>query len=256
MDPIRVFLADDSSDLCQIIKAEISRRKDMELVGIAGNGEEALRGIVETTPDVVILDLIMPLMDGIGVLEKLRDLHLPNQPKVVVLTALGEESLTRQVLNLGANYYIIKPFEVEMLLTRVWQVAYEPGRYRSIAEAKFRAQNLEGIVTDLLRQMGVPQHYKGFLYLREAIMMVVEDDSLLHGVMANLYPSIAKRYGITVPKVERSVRHAIEYAWINGNLDRLYEIFGSTVNDIRAKPTNVSFIAQVSDMIRVSLLAG
>ncbi len=257
---IRVFVADDSADLCQMIKAEIVNRRDMELVGMAANGEEALQGIIAASPHVVILDLIMPMMDGIGVLEKLNELfpndQLNNRPKVIILTALGEESLTRQVLNLGANYYIIKPFEIGMLLTRVWQVAHEPGKYRSLAEAQLRTQNIEGIVTDLLRQMGIPQHFKGFLYLREAIVMVVGDDRLLQGVMTHLYALIAERYKITVSQVERSVRHSIDYAWNNGDLDLLYEIFGSTVNEYRAKPTNVSFIAQVSDMIRVSLLAG
>lgn len=251
-EPIRVLMADDSGELCGLVSQAIKRRRDMELVGAARTGREALRLLSELHPDVLLLDLIMPELDGIGVLEELGRRPPAKRPKIIVFSAVGAESLANQVLALGADYYIIKPFQPDMLCTRIWQVVHEPGRIPSPSGQVPPPPSLVEAVTRLLRELNVPAEFKGHAYLREAVLLVLQDERNLAEVTKRLYPEIGRRFGASAAIVERNLRHVIEHTWTYGNLEALYAMFGSTVRANTGKPTNSSFIARIADLVRLS----
>jgi two-component system, response regulator, stage 0 sporulation protein A len=271
--PIRVLLADDNREFVEIVKEFIERQEDMNLVGVAYHGNEALELISREEPHVVLLDIIMPHLDGLGVLEKLQNLN--QRPKIIILTAFGQESMTQRAVNLGANYYILKPFDLETLGKRIRQL--QDDFPDTIGTAQFSnstplaaknltnnqitnsvnpptSKNLEVEVTRMIHQMGVPAHVKGYQYLRDAIVSVVVDVSLLGAVTKELYPMIAEKYQTTPSRVERAIRHAIELAWDRGNVDFMNRFFGYTINIDRGKPTNSEFVAMVADKLRMSIM--
>ena len=277
--PIRVLLADDNREFVEIVKEFIERQEDMSLVGVAYNGNEALELIFREEPHVVLLDIIMPHLDGLGVLEKLQ--NAVQRPKIIVLTAFGQESMTQRAVSLGANYYILKPFELETLGKRIRQLQDDftdafsgtspmgnsiiNGKNNNSSSSVSNSQisngilppttkNLEVEVTRMIHQMGVPAHVKGYQYLRDAIVSVVLNISLLGAVTKELYPMIAAKYQTTPSRVERAIRHAIELAWDRGNIDFMNRFFGYTINVDRGKPTNSEFIAMVADKLRMSML--
>jgi two-component system response regulator (stage 0 sporulation protein A) len=272
--PIRVLLADDNREFVEIVKAFIERQDDMSLVGVAYHGNEALELISREEPHVVLLDIIMPHLDGLGVLEKLQNVSL--RPKIIILTAFGQESMTQRAVNLGANYYILKPFDLDTLGKRIRQLQDDFSDTMSAAQianpgingqntlsnsAQFSSgiltpptKNLEVEVTRMIHQMGVPAHVKGYQYLRDAIVSVVLNVSLLGAVTKELYPMIAVKYQTTPSRVERAIRHAIELAWDRGNVEFMNRFFGYTINVDRGKPTNSEFVAMVADKLRMSIM--
>lgn len=270
--PIRVLLADDNREFVEIVKEYIERQEDMSLVGVAYHGNEALELIYREEPHVVILDIIMPHLDGLGVLEKLQ--NAPQRPRVIILSAFGQETMTQRAVNLGADYYILKPFDLDTLGKRIRQLQGDfsdmpngaslnhvvaSGKSSSNAPAGNgtmppTTKNLEVEVTRMIHQMGVPAHVKGYQYLRDAIVSVVQDVSLLGAVTKELYPMIADKYQTTPSRVERAIRHAIELAWDRGNVDFMNRFFGYTINVDRGKPTNSEFIAMVADKLRMSTM--
>lgn len=282
--PIRVLVADDNREFVEIVKEFIERQEDMELVGVAYNGNEALDLILREEPQVVLLDIIMPHLDGLGVLEKLQ--NAPTRPKIIILTAFGQESMTQRAVNLGANYYILKPFDLDILGKRIRQLqddfsnSINTTQTNSGQTVKYNAnttsssssssslsppqnyngvlppttKNLEVEVTRMIHQMGVPAHVKGYQYLRDAIVSVVLEVSLLGAVTKELYPMIAVKYQTTPSRVERAIRHAIELAWDRGNVDFMNRFFGYTINVDRGKPTNSEFVAMVADKLRMSMM--
>lgn len=245
---IGVLIADDNRDFCELLKEFIAQQEDFNLTGIAYNGIDALQMIRETKPDVVVLDIIMPHLDGIGVLEKLVSSN-GNKPRIIMLTAFGQESVTQRAVELGADYYILKPFDFNVLATRVRQLAEGVNVSQYIAPAK--PKNMDVAVTNIIHEMGVPAHIKGYHYLRDAILMVIGEISLLGAVTKELYPTIALKYQTTPSRVERAIRHAIELAWDRGNVEMMTSYFGYTINLDRGKPTNSEFIAMVSDKLRI-----
>lgn len=257
---IRVLIGDDNREFCDLLRAYVEGQSDLELVGVAHNGTEVLEAIARTHPDVLILDIIMPHLDGIGVLEKLNVMTNVTRPKVIVLTAFGQENITQKVLEMGADYYVLKPFSLDVLGTRVRQLASNglsgqttsPGTTvsnESVAQA--RTISLDSEVTSIMREIGIPAHIKGFRYLREAILMVVGRIELLGHVTRELYPTIARTHETTSSRVERAIRHAIELAWSRGSSETINNLFGHTVNRDRGKPTNSEFIAMVADRLRM-----
>lgn len=246
---IRLLIADDNRDFCELLKEFFAQQEDLGLVGIAYNGLEALQLIKETNPDVVVLDIIMPHLDGIGVLEKLVSDLSGSKPKIIMLTAFGQESVTQRAVELGADYYILKPFDFNVLATRIRQLADGVNVSQYITPAK--SKNLDISVTNIIHEMGVPAHIKGYHYLRDAILMVIEDVGLLGAVTKELYPMIAQKFQTTPSRVERAIRHAIELAWDRGNVEMMAKFFGYTINLERGKPTNSEFIAMVADKLRI-----
>ncbi len=251
-DSIKVLIADDNKEFCEVLEGYFNDQQDFILAGIAHNGQETLQLIQEREPDIVILDIVMPHLDGIGVLEELQDLDYDYRPKIVMLTALGQESMTLRSVELGADYYIVKPFDLEVLANRLRQLVDGqslPTGPSQIVNCSGRNMDVE--VTKIIHQMGVPAHIKGYQYLREGILMVIDDVSLLGAVTKEMYPMIAKKYMTTPSRVERAIRHAIELAWDRGNVEMMNKFFGYTINVERGKPTNSEFIAMVADKLRI-----
>jgi len=207
----------------------------------------------QTSPDVIVLDIIMPHLDGIGVLERLRQMELEKKPKVIMLTAFGQENITQKAVELGADYYVLKPFNLNVLLQRIRQVAVEEGERPRAGPP--RGRNLDLEVTNIIHEIGIPAHIKGYLYLRDAIIMVINRVDLLGAITKELYPAIAEKYDTTSSRVERAIRHAIEVAWNRGNVDMIDSLFGHTVSQERGKPTNSEFIAMVADRLRMQMKA-
>lgn len=239
----------------------------MVVTGVAYNGEEVLQFLEQTraVPDVLILDIIMPHLDGLGVLERLRSMNLSPQPKIIMLTAFGQESITQRAVQLGASYYILKPFDMDILANRIRQlagVASNPsvgssnaGSYMTSSKSNVvqlgKTKNLDANITSIIHEIGVPAHIKGYQYLREAITMVYNNIEILGSITKTLYPAIAEKYKTTPSRVERAIRHAIEVAWTRGNIDSISRLFGYTINISKSKPTNSEFIAMVADKLRI-----
>lgn len=250
-DRIKTLIADDNRDFCEILKDYFMEQDDFQLCGVAYNGVEALDLIEKLEPDILVLDIIMPHLDGIGVLEKLDYMSISHKPKVIILTALGQESMTQRAVELGADYYVLKPFDLEVLGNRIRQLA--KGQATSTtSHLPPKAKNLDVEVTNIIHQMGVPAHIKGYQYLRDAILLVIDEVNLLGAITKELYPMIAQKYNTTASRVERAIRHAIELAWDRGNVEMMNKFFGYTINVERGKPTNSEFIAMVADKLRIS----
>lgn len=260
LQKIDVLLADDNREFTALLSEYISEQDDMNVVGVAYNGDEVLRFIEQQkkAPDVLILDIIMPHLDGLGVLEKLREMNLSPQPKIIMLTAFGQENITQKAVQLGASYYILKPFDMEVLTNRIRQLlSNNQSSVMSSSSSKTnvvpinKGKNLDANITSIIHEIGVPAHIKGYQYLREAITMVYNNIEILGAITKTLYPAIAERFKTTPSRVERAIRHAIEVAWTRGNIDSISFIFGYTINISKAKPTNSEFIAMVADKLRI-----
>ncbi|MCC3373407.1 sporulation transcription factor Spo0A [Cohnella sp. REN36] len=268
MPRIEVFLADDNREFTNLLSEYIEEQDDMTVVGVAYNGEEVIRQLEESrlVPDVMILDIIMPHLDGLGVLEKLRELNLSPSPKIIMLTAFGQENITQRAVQLGASYYILKPFDMDVLANRIRQLAgsnvvttssspasasISGGGLRSNIVPIGKPKNLDANITSIIHEIGVPAHIKGYQYLREAITMVYNNIEILGAITKTLYPAIAEKFKTTPSRVERAIRHAIEVAWTRGNIDSISHLFGYTINIAKSKPTNSEFIAMVADKLRI-----
>lgn len=265
MGKTKILIADDNREFCDILKKFLSMEEEFEVIGVAKDGLEALDKISKEMPDIVILDIIMPHLDGLGVLEELHRMDLEFFPRVVVLSAVGQDQITQKAIQLGADYYVVKPFDFNVFVKRLKQISGsdrgdEPNskrKYINIPENSNQyistSKSLEAKVTNIMHEIGVPAHIKGYQYLREAIIMVVENIELLNGITKELYPNIAEKYGTTSSRVERAIRHAIEVAWARGKMDTIDNIFGYTVNTNRGKPTNSEFIAMIADKLRLEM---
>lgn len=257
MEHLSVAIADDNQRILDMLETVIGMDKELNLVGKAKNGEEMCQIIKDKQPDVVLLDLIMPKMDGLTVMEQVsQDKNVSKRPYFIVITAVGQERITEDAFNKGANYYIMKPFNNEMLLNRIKSVRKlfrnnEKKSEDTKSENAARGENLENRVTNMLHEIGIPAHIKGYHYLRDAIIMAVEDMDVLNAITKILYPTVAKKYQTTSSRVERAIRHAIEVAWSRGKLDTLDELFGYTVSTGKGKPTNSEFIALIADTIQL-----
>lgn len=263
---IKIVIADDNKEFCSILSEYLRKQDDLDVVGIAKDGLEALKLISQENPDVLVLDIIMPHLDGLGVLERLNSMDITNIPKIIVLSAVGQDKITQRAINLGADYYVVKPFELDVFSNRIRQMfsygvnMQEIRRPLSMGDEQqatnFLNNNLESEITNIIHEIGVPAHIKGYLYLREAIFMVVNDVELLSAVTKELYPSIAKKFNTTASRVERAIRHAIEVAWSRGQVETINKIFGYTIHNSKGKPTNSEFIAMVADKLRLKQKVG
>lgn len=258
MEQVNVAIADDNERILDLLEEIINMDKELHVVGKAKNGEEMCQIIRNKQPDVVLLDLIMPKMDGLTVMEKInQDKNVQKRPDFIVVTAVGQERITEDAFNRGANYYIMKPFNNEMLLNRIKTVR-RPVRSCEKRNDELSSQvpyiregDLENRVTNLLHEIGIPAHIKGYHYLRDSIIMAVQDMDVLNAITKVLYPTVAKRYQTTSSRVERAIRHAIEVEWNRGKLDTLDELFGYTVSTGKGKPTNSEFVALIADTIQL-----
>ena len=245
MEQVNVAIADDNERILDLLEEIINMDKELHVVGKAKNGEEMCQIIRNKQPDVVLLEKIN------------QDKNVQKRPDFIVVTAVGQERITEDAFNRGANYYIMKPFNNEMLLNRIKTVR-RPVRSCEKRNDELSSQvpyiregDLENRVTNLLHEIGIPAHIKGYHYLRDSIIMAVQDMDVLNAITKVLYPTVAKRYQTTSSRVERAIRHAIEVAWNRGKLDTLDELFGYTVSTGKGKPTNSEFVALIADTIQL-----
>lgn len=259
MGTMNVAIADDNERTLQLLDTIISSDRDLKVVGKAGDGEQLIDIIRDKEPDVVLLDIVMPKLDGLTVMDRVNREPNVKKPAFIVITAVGQEKITEDAFELGADYYILKPFDGEVVLNRIKHLKAKRERnFRELQKGKvyesrqsYMERNLEADTTNLIHEIGVPAHIKGYQYLREAIMMSVQDMDMLNSITKVLYPTIAKKYQTTASRVERAIRHAIEVAWSRGKMDTIDELFGYTVNGRKGKPTNSEFIALIADKIRL-----
>lgn len=259
MSKIKILLADDNKEFSDIVYSHLNKQNDMEVSSIAQDGVEAYNMILEDKPDVAILDCIMPHLDGLGVLEKLSNSNLEKKPICIVFSAINQEKVTQRAIDLGAEYYIVKPFDLDALVVRIRQlkstVLHKTNNVVVNNNSNSTAYNLETRVTNMLHEIGVPAHIRGYNYMREAIIMAINDMDILNYITKELYPSIAKKCNTTPSRVERAIRHAIEVAWNRGKIDAIDNLFGYTINTHKGKPTNSEFIALIADQLRLELKA-
>jgi len=239
---LRIFLADDNKEALELLKTGLSRLNNMEVVGMAENGKDALTGIKSLKPDIAIVDCVMPEMDGLEVVEKITEAKIPTI--CLMLSAMDSERNVNLAKSKGVDYFVSKPFNLETLAKRMWELKDDPIK-------NMKDLNLEEKVTRILHELGVPAHIRGYHYMREAIITVVAQPEIINFVTKELYPMIAKKTDTTPSRVERAIRHAIEVAWNRGNIDFIDSIFGHTINGQKGKPTNSEFIALIADMIRL-----
>lgn len=264
-DKIKVLIVDDNRELRETIKAFLSEQEDITVVGVAEDGKCALEYIKLQSPDIVILDVIMPVLDGIGVLSGLKRLDIEKKPLVIMMSTLGHDKMVQTAVAMGAGYFMAKPVDLGMLTERIRQlkgteklsynhsyVSPMKRRISSVAAVE-PTLDVEIMVSNIIKTIGVPAHIKGYQFLRDAIMWAVKDMEIINAVTKELYPGIAKRHMTTSSRVERAIRHAIEVAWQRGDLDTINKLFGYTVQTNKGKPTNSEFIAMIADKLRLQM---
>lgn len=264
MGKIKLGIVDDCKDFCEVLQDYFAGQNDMEVTFIAEDGLVALDELKTNDVDILILDLIMPHLDGIGVLESLNTMELRHYPQVIMVSAIGQDSMIQRAINLGAEYYLVKPIDKDVLCKRIHQMIENREslvdgnslKKASIYNDIFKQTDLEIEITNLIHEIGVPAHIKGYQYLRDAITIVVDDMDILCAVTKELYPMIAKMNNTTPSRVERAIRHAIEVAWNRGRIETIDEIFGYTVQNDKGKPTNSEFIAIIADKLRLERKVG
>ena len=254
MDRIRIMLADDNQSILTLLTDFFSRKPDIEVVAAISDGMEIPDAVREYMPDLLVMDIIMPRRDGFMTLEKLNQMEAPLRPKVIVLTGLARDDFIMRAIQLGASYYMVKPFDMNLLYSRIIEIASEnrAPSVNQIEEGIPRGESIEEQVTNLFLTLGIPAHIKGYQYLREAVRMVVENHDIINRITKELYPGIARKFDTSASKVERAMRHAIEVAWTRGRLDTVNQMYGYKVFQKDDKPTNGEFISCVAEKILVT----
>ncbi|ERI94929.1 putative sporulation transcription factor Spo0A [Clostridiales bacterium oral taxon 876 str. F0540] len=249
-----VLLVDDNRDLDYLIKEYLERSEDLNIVGIATDGNQALELIQETKPDCVVLDIIMPKLDGLEVLDKINEIDLPYHPKTIILSIINQDSIIQKAFEEGADYYLVKPVSLELLEKKIRQTCLceehdiLTSRLKNYKEAIELDKEEE--ITNLLRIIGMPFNIKGYRFVKDAILMVLEDRELLSSITTVLYPHIAEMHNTTSSRVERAIRHAIETTWLRGNMEELQNIFGDFSKFHKSRPTNSEFIAILAEKLK------
>ena len=267
MENVNVVIVDDNPMILNTLDEVISSEAGLSVIGRADNGKDAIDMIKDTQPDVVLLDLVMPQMDGITVVENIKKkTSMLKNPAFIILSAVGGEQMTEEAFQAGANYFLMKPFDKDILVNKIRRIGKRPVRPvpGKVLEAPLKAatpeeaamnreeymkEHLETDITKMLHELGIPAHIKGYQYLRDAIAESVNDQEMLTSVTKVLYPTIAKKHQTTSSRVERAIRHAIEVAWGRGSLEVIDELFGYTISTGKGKPTNSEFIALIADKI-------
>ena len=247
---ISVLVAEPSEEYRAAYAKAIARETDMELVAQTDNGLRAEALVDEFQPDVVVLDLVLASVDGMSLLARLQTKEKP--PRVIVTSAIYNDEVLMECADLGTMYFMQKPVDPPLLVYRIRQTARPRRRTGSLCaqlDAPESAPTLESVVTDVIHEIGVPAHIKGYQYLREAIMLAIDDMDVINSVTKVLYPEVARKFNTTPSRVERAIRHAIEVAWDRGDLETLQKFFGYTVSNIKGKPTNSEFIAMIADCL-------
>ena len=258
---IKVGIAEDNKDFAEILTDFFEAQNNIEVVFTVYDGLQAVEAVIREKPDILVLDLIMPYLDGLGVLEKISEMDIDNSTRTIILSAIGQESMIHKAIDLGAEYYVVKPFDLDILTKRIYQITgidqnqsmdIKSNIYKKTTDSGSHKNNdLEVDITNIIRKVGVPAHIKGYQYLRHGITMVVENVYILGAITKELYPAIAKKNNTTPTRVERAIRHAIEVAWNRGDIGTINSLFGYTIHSNKGKPTNSEFIALIADKLNL-----
>ena len=254
MDSIRVMLADHNLNIRRLLGDYLARKPDIEVVAAVSDGVEIPDAVRRHAPDILVMDIIMPRRDGFMTLEALNAMEAPLRPRVIVLTGLARDDFIMRAIQLGASYYMVKPFDMDLLYERIVEIARNDVPAVASAPAG-QEETLDEQITNLFLTLGIPAHIKGYQYLREAVRMVLENHDVINRITKELYPGIARRFDTSASKVERAMRHAIEVAWTRGRLEAVNQMYGYRVFAREDKPTNGEFIAMVSDKLSVKQTA-
>ncbi len=247
-----IMIADNSEDFCTCLTAALQRADGFQVVGTVADGEQAIAMVTERKPDILVLDLMLAKKDGLAVLKAIST--IPGRPSVLVTSSFITEYVASAVTALGVQYLMLKPCDLETLVERLEALrSGESPRAQPVRQTA--PASIESLVTGIIHEIGVPAHIKGYQYLREAIILAVEDMDVINAITKVLYPQVAKTFGTTPSRVERAIRHAIEVAWDRGDLDTLQRFFGYTVSNTKGKPTNSEFIALIADKLQLQLKA-
>ena len=251
MNDMRIMLVDDNAELRRSLRDHLTRQEGMRIVAECGTGLEALEALDKTTVDAIVLDIIMPQMDGYAFMEALNRQQRENMPQIVVVSALGRDDFIMRAVELGARFYMIKPVDPNALAMRIREVCGQAPEASAAARVSLpgRAPTIDEKLASLFLTIGIPAHIKGYSFLREAVKMVIENPDVINRITKELYPGIGKRFNTSASKVERAIRHAIEVAWSRGRIDTLNKAFGCRVATKEDKPTNGEFIAMIADKL-------
>ena len=245
-----VFIADSSEEFCSGLSAALAHSDGFQILGTAGDGEQAIRMIKELKPNVLVLDLMLAKQDGISVLKAISSME--RCPITLATSGFVTEYVANTVANLGVRYLMLKPCDLSALVERLEEIRGGESQ-RIIPVRRADKTSIESMVTNIIHEIGVPAHIKGYQYLREAIIIAVGDMDVINAITKVLYPQVAKAFQTTPSRVERAIRHAIEVAWDRGDLDTLQKFFGYTVSNTKGKPTNSEFIALIADRLQLQL---
>ncbi len=247
---LKILLAENNTEFSQkCLRVFTSYGYDVTCV--EKDGVQLLSKLRGSSPDILIMDAFMLHIDALGVMKQLSEMHIKEKPMIVVLSSVDNPKFEREILSSGADYYFLKPFDVEVMAQRLIQMREWSGENNSAKNGS----DIEIVISDIMHQIGVPAHIKGYQYLRYAITLSVENPEMISSVTKVLYPTVAKHFSTTASRVERAIRHAIEVAWDRGDVDVLSSYFGYTIQSSRGKPTNSEFIAMIADKLRLNLKA-
>ncbi len=250
---LKVLIADDTTEFGHNC-ANVLRTYGMEVGLCPKDGVKLVEEMRAQHPDVVLADVFMPGLDVLGVLDAMGSMEAKDRPMVMAMSSFDNPRLEIEALSAGASYYFLKPFDMNVLAERIIQLSGWRSEPAELAPKAASAEpDLELMVTEIIHQIGVPAHIKGYHYLREAIMLAVKNSEIINSVTKQLYPTVAKMHSTTSSRVERAIRHAIEVAWDRGDVDVLNSYFGYTIHNGRGKPTNSEFIAMIADKLRLRL---
>lgn len=246
-----VFIADGAEEFCTELTSELQRSGGFQVVGTANDGEKAISQIHKLQPDVLVLDLMLTKLDGLSVLKSMSDME--HKPTVLVTSAFVTEYVSAAAAKFGVRYLMLKPCDLTALAQRLEEIRNGENLTLSTGRGRMDKTSIETMVTGIIHEIGVPAHIKGYQYLREAIIIAVNDMDVINAITKVLYPQVAKAFQTTPSRVERAIRHAIEVAWDRGDLDTLQRFFGYTVSNTKGKPTNSEFIALIADKLQLEL---
>ncbi len=258
----KIFIADCNSELRKNISDTFKRSKNFEIVGEASDGEETFSALKKCDADVLIMDVVLPGLDGFALIETISKTNeIMKKPKIVITSSLAHEGFITKAMHLGVSYFMIKPINENILFDRVREVCEAGNKKVSTifskditlenASGKYKAKLIEEKITNIFITVGIPAHIKGYQFLREAIKLAIDSPEIINSITKNLYPTIAERFETSASKVERAIRHAIEVAWNRGKIENINSIFGLKVYNSNEKPTNGEFIALVADKMLI-----
>jgi len=247
---LKILVADENQDMLQFLTKTINNEPNCEVIDTASSGDILYEKIILLEPDIVVFNNLLPQLDGISVIAKVKEYDMEKCPAFIMIATFFSDEVAAEASSMGVSYLLVKPFPPEALTFRLNSLARE--RMPKSPEDDKRSLIVRS-VTDIIHEVGVPAHIKGYHYVREAIMMAVEDMDILNAITKVLYPAVAKKFDTTPSRVERAIRHAIETAWNRGDIDTLNSFFGYTVSNTKGKPTNSEFIAMIADKLSLEI---